>query len=56
VILNFYFIPKYGICGAAYATLFSQFVANFLYDFFDPNIKTLLIIKIKSLLPIIRLK
>lgn len=56
VILNFYFIPKYGIFGAAYATLFSQFVANFLYDFFDPDIKALLIIKIKSLLPIIRLK
>ncbi len=53
VILNFYFIPKYGIYGAAYATLFSQFAANFLYDLFDTDIKALLVIKIKSLLPII---
>jgi O-antigen/teichoic acid export membrane protein len=56
VILNFYFIPKYGISGAAYATLFSQFLANFLYDFFDSDIKALLIIKIKSFLPIFTIK
>ena len=56
IVLNFYFIPIYGIYGAAYATLSSQAVANFLYDFFDADIKNLLIIKIKSFLPIIKIE
>ena len=54
VIINLYFIPKYGIYGAAYATLLCQFYANFMYDFFDRDIKTLLFIKIKSFLPVIK--
>ena len=52
IILNFMLIPRYGINGAAMATLISQFVANFLYDFFDPSLKPLVIIKMKALFPL----
>jgi len=38
VVLNFVLIPKYGIQGAAVATLLSYFTAGLLFDFF--NIKT----------------
>ena len=52
ILLNFILIPRYGINGAAIATLLGQFVANFLYDFFDPSLKPLVIIKMKALFPI----
>jgi O-antigen/teichoic acid export membrane protein len=35
VILNFILIPRYGVQGAAIATLISQVFAAFLYDLFD---------------------
>jgi len=38
VVLNFILIPKYGIYGAAVATLLAQFTANYLYDFFDRDL------------------
>ena len=32
IILNIFFIPKWGICGAAFASLISYFVINTLYS------------------------
>ncbi|MEO9656086.1 flippase [Marinomonas sp.] len=49
IILNFFLIPMYGVLGAAVATLISQFVANYVYDFFDARLKSQLIIKTKSI-------
>jgi len=42
VILNLALIPVYGIKGAAVATLFCTFFANYLMDYFDPDLKLLL--------------
>ena len=52
VLFNLALIPRYGISGGAAATVLSQFVANFLYDFFDNSTRAILIIKIKALFPI----
>jgi O-antigen/teichoic acid export membrane protein len=52
ILLNLVLIPRYGINGAATATLLSQFIANFLYDFFDTSVRDLVFIKIKALFPI----
>jgi len=52
VILNILLIPKYGINGAAIATLLGQFGANYVYDFFDKNLYRQLKMKTKSFLPI----
>lgn len=46
VILNFVLIPKYGIQGAAVATLTSQAMAAYIFDFF--NIKTRKMFYMKS--------
>lgn len=50
ILLNLWLIPIYGILGAAIATLTSQFVANYIYDFFDKRLKNQLMIKTKSIL------
>lgn len=52
VILNYIFIPKYGIKGAALATLLGQFFANYIYDFFDQDLHNQSIMKTKCFLPI----
>lgn len=52
VLLNLALIPLYGINGAAMATVLSQFIANFLYDFFDNSLRDLVVIKIKALFPV----
>jgi len=52
VSLNYFMIPKFGISGAAIATLLSQFTANYLYDFFDKDLRKHLIIKNKSFFPV----
>jgi O-antigen/teichoic acid export membrane protein len=51
VLLNLVLIPRYGINGAAIATVLSQFVANYLFDIFDSSTRGLLIIKTKALFP-----
>ena len=38
-IINYFLIPIYGIRGAAIATFISQFSANYLYDFFDKDLR-----------------
>ncbi len=50
IILNILFIPKYGIQGAAFATLFSQFMAAYLFDLFSYKTRNMFYMKTKSLL------
>lgn len=49
VILNWVLIPMYGILGAAISTLVGQFAANYLYDYFDSDLKGLIYYKNRSL-------
>jgi O-antigen/teichoic acid export membrane protein len=50
VILNIILIPIYGITGAALATLFSQILATYIFDFFTVRTKKTFLMKTKSLL------
>lgn len=50
VVLNFFWIQMYGIYGAAFATLVSQFVASCLIPFFFKDVRELSFIQISSLL------
>lgn len=50
IALNYYMIPIYGVMGAAYSTLISQFIANVGYDFFNINLRHQLKMKAKALL------
>lgn len=49
ILLNFVLIPRFGINGAAVATLISQFVANYAYDVFDKRLRGQLLLKTKSI-------
>jgi len=48
--LNLVLIPKYGINGAATATLISQFYASYLYYFFFKSTRHIFILQTKSIL------
>ncbi len=50
VLLNFFWIPIYGVYGAAFATLISQFVASCLVPFIFKEVRELSYIQISSLL------
>ena len=52
VFLNYLLIPKYGILGAASATFFAHFTANYVYDLFDRDLHQQLKMKTKSFIPI----
>ena len=54
VILNFILIPKFGIKGAAVATLISQIIAAYLFDVFTLKTKIIFFMKTRSLLLIRR--
>lgn len=56
VILNIILIPKYGMIGAAIATLISQIFSNIISFLFFKNTKVLSIMLIKSLNPISGIK
>jgi O-antigen/teichoic acid export membrane protein len=45
IVLNYFLIPVYGIVGAAYATLFCLFFANYFLDYFDRDLHPLLKMK-----------
>ena len=47
--LNFVLIPRYGINGAAVATLLCVFFSNYLMDWFDKDLRDLLAIKHRAL-------
>ncbi|WP_257639659.1 flippase [Campylobacter concisus] len=50
IILNFLLIPKYGIQGAAVATLISYFIANLAFDFFNKKTRKIFFIKLKTVI------
>ncbi len=52
VLLNFYLIPRYGIAGAAVATVFSQCSASFLFDFFSAKTRVIFWMKVKAFNPL----
>jgi O-antigen/teichoic acid export membrane protein len=52
IILNLILIPKYGINGAAFATLFSQFTASYLSNSFSKKSKELFLAQTRALFPI----
>lgn len=49
-LLNLMIIPRYGVIGAAYATLFSLMVAYLFFDFFVPSMHCMAKAKVRSLL------
>lgn len=49
IFLNLMLIPKYGIEGAAIATLISYAFAGYFYDMFDPKCRDMFVIKTKAL-------
>ena len=51
VILNFILIPKYGIIGAAFATLISQAMAAYFFDAFNKETRIMFFMKTKTLIP-----
>lgn len=52
IVLNLLMIPKYGIYGAAFATLLGQITANMLYDLADSDLRHQFVMKLKSLFPL----
>ena len=50
ILLNILMIPKFGIYGAAIATLISQAVASYIADLFSKKTRNNFIMKTKSLL------
>ena len=50
LLLNFLLIPKYGITGAAIATLASWIVAGYIYDIFDKDVRYMFFLKTRALL------
>lgn len=52
LVLNYFMIPKYGINGAAVATLISQVIATYVYDFFNSKTREMFWMKTKALLMI----
>jgi len=50
IILNFFLIPQYGIEGAAISTLICTIFSNYLMDWFDRDLKTLLKLKHQSII------
>ncbi len=49
VVLNYRFIPQFGVVGAAYATVLAQASVSLLYDFFQKETRPMFSMKIKSL-------
>lgn len=49
IVLNYVLIPIYGIMGSALATLLAQFIANYVFDLFDPRMRSQFILKNKAI-------
>jgi len=52
ILLNYILISKFGIEGAAYATIITYFLIIFVFDYLNKKTRNLLIIKFKSLIKI----
>ena len=50
VILNFILIPKYGVQGAAIATLISQVIAAYIFDFFNKKTRKMFYMKSRTVI------
>ena len=48
VLLNYFLIQNYGVKGAAIATLVSQIIVAYIYDFFNKKTRKMFYIKTKS--------
>lgn len=48
VVLNYIFIPVYGVYGAAFTTLISLFIVNYFFDLFDFKLRRQLKMKLLS--------
>jgi O-antigen/teichoic acid export membrane protein len=48
ILLNLWLIPLHGLIGAAMATLLAQFIANYVYDFFDKRLYGQILLKTKA--------
>ena len=51
IFLNYLLIKSYGALGAAYATLITLFVINYVYDLFDKDLRKIYYLKIVCLIP-----
>jgi Na+-driven multidrug efflux pump len=49
--LNFVLIPKFGVVGAAYATVFSQAYVCLLFDLFQKETRPMFVMKLRSFNP-----
>ncbi len=56
VALNIFFIPKYGIEGAAYSTLITLFLSVFVFYIFHHKTRNIFIIQLKSILTFYNVK
>ncbi|WP_342071494.1 flippase [Yoonia algicola] len=56
IILNLWFIPLYGMVGAAIATVFSQATAAWLYDALQPATRAMFLMKMAAMNPFSMLK
>ncbi len=52
ILLNYVLIQRFGIEGAAYATILTYFLIIFVFDYFNEKTRNLLVIKFKSLIKI----
>ena len=52
IILNYFFISKFGINGAAYSTVVTYFLIIFIFDYLNYETRNLLMVKFKSLFKI----
>jgi len=55
LLLNFLLIPRFGISGAAVATLLAQVYSGFLYDAIDKDMRTSFMMKVKVWIPFWRI-
>ena len=50
ILLNYFFIPTFGVYGVSYATVITVFILEIVYDFFDNKLRDHHILKLKSIL------
>ncbi|MFT7247183.1 MAG: O-antigen/teichoic acid export membrane protein [Candidatus Azotimanducaceae bacterium] len=56
VLLNLVLIPRYGIIGAAFATLLAQASSSLLYDAFDRKLRAVIWLKLHAFFPLYLLR
>jgi O-antigen/teichoic acid export membrane protein len=51
IFLNYFLIKSYGALGAAYATLITLFIVNYVYDLLDKDLRRFYYLKLICFLP-----